>query len=83
MTQSKPIQRIEIPSKKIKSEESNSKNKFLNLWEFFSTKPLEGSNCPLRGSLFFPRKYPLTFAYTLIGIVGFIYIINPLNFFYK
>jgi len=83
MPNSKPIQRIEIPSKKISSEEIISNEKSFDLLEFLTTKPAEGSNCPLRGSLLFARKSPIAFSLTLMAILSLIYLINPIHFFYK
>ena len=68
MAQSKPIQRIEIPSKNIISEELPSKDTSFHLWEFLSTKSTDGSNCPVRGSLAFARESPLIFASILIAM---------------
>ena len=83
MTQSKRIQRIEIPSKEIKSDKTVLKDKSFDLWEFLSTKSSEGSNCPIRGSLRFARQSPLTFAFSLIGIVVLLLSSNSMHLFQR
>ncbi len=83
MTQSKRIQRIEIPSKQIKSDKSVPKDKSFDLWEFLSTQSSESNNCPVRGSLRYARQYPLTFAFSLIVIVGLLLLSNSMHFFQR
>ena len=76
MSQSKPIQRIEIPSVKSPKEDES-----FDLWKFLSTKPSESeaSSCPVRGSLGYAVEHPRRFILILCSLIVLGYIIHPIH----
>ena len=74
MSESKTIQKIEIPSLK-----SSIKDDSFNLWTFLSTKSETKSNCPLKGSLNFAREKPIKSILLFFMFLLFVVVTRQLN----
>ena len=78
MTQSKPIQKIVIPSAK-----SSDKDDSFRLFKFLFDKSKEGrkSNCPLRGSLGYLIDKPVASIFFMASLILFVLILSPIHLF--